>query len=84
MLSEVVYFNFRIMEQADGSQLINDKVKTPIDSLTPEMQVEYMEVENQLAFMERIRKKEQRERQECRQKSARNPFYRLACMCGLF
>lgn len=78
---EVVCFDFRIIQQADGSQIIDDRIKTPIDSLTPEMQVEYMDVHNQLSKMERIKKKEQREA-AYKQKLAKNPFVRFACFCG--
>ena len=39
--SKMIYFDFRLVELPDGSQLINDKVKTPVDALTPEMQAEY-------------------------------------------
>ena len=79
---EMICFNFRILEQADGSQVINNKVKTPMDSLTPEMQMEYMEVEVQLAYMELLRERERKEA-ERKRKLARNPFWRLACLCGL-
>ena len=78
---EVICFDFRIIPQANGSQIIDDRIKTPIDSLKPEMQVEYMDVHNQLSKMERIKKKEQREA-AYKQKLAKNPFVRFACFCG--
>lgn len=87
--TEVVCFGFRIIDMEDGSQVIDGSMKTPMDSLTPEMQVEYMEVHEQLAFMERMRKKERREMDRLkmeagrRRKLARNPLYRMACFCGL-
>ena len=59
--TEVVCFGFRIIDMEDGSQVIDESMKTPMDSLTPEMQADYMEVHEQLAFMERMRKKERRE-----------------------
>jgi len=79
---KTVYFDFRIIQQADGTQVIDDRIKTPIDSLTPDMQVEYMEVHNQLTVMEGIKRREQAEKEEKR-KLNKNPFWRLACFCGL-
>lgn len=87
--NEVSCFDFRIIDMEDGSQVIDGSMKTPMDSLTPETQAEYMEVHEQLAFMERMRKKERMEMDrlkmeaERRRKLARNPFYRMACFCGL-
>ena len=87
--TEVVCFGFRIIDMEDGSQVIDESMKTPMDSLTPEMQADYMEVHEQLAFMERMRKKERREMDRLkmevgrRRKLARNPLYRMACFCGL-
>lgn len=86
---EVVCFDFRLVDMEDGSQVIDESMKTPMDSLTPEMQAEYMEVHEQLAFMERVRKKERRKMDRLkmeagrRRKLARNPLYRMACFCGL-
>ena len=53
-----------------------------IDALTPEMQAEYMEVHEQLAFMKMIQKNDRRETERGR-KLVRNPLHRLACLCGL-
>ena len=78
---EIIYFNFRLIELPGGDQIIDDTIKTPMDALTPEMQMEYKEVDEQLAFMERMRKKEQREEAR-KQKITRNPLWRLACLCG--
>ena len=76
-------FNFRIIDTADGNQIIDMQLKTPYNALTPSQMVEYMEMDNQLAYMDRLEKKARKEA-EHRQRVARNPFYRLACMCGLF
>lgn len=86
---EIICFDFRIIDMGNGMQVIEKSVKTPLDALTPEMQVEYMEVNGQIAFMERMRKKEHREMDklqreaERKRKLARNPFYRMACFCGM-
>ena len=76
-------FNFRIIDTADGNQIIDRQLKTPYNALTPSQMVEYTEMDNQLAYMDRLEKKTREEADRiCR--VARNPFYRLACMCGLF
>lgn len=76
-------FNFRIIDTADGNQIIDRQLKTPYNALTPSQMVEYTEMDNQLAYMDRLEKKA-RDEAERRRRVARNPFYRLACMCGLF
>ena len=76
-------FNFRIIETADGNQIIDRQLKTPYNALTPTQMVEYMEMDNQLAIMDRMERKA-KQKEEHMQKVAKNPFYRLACMCGIF
>lgn len=75
-------FNFRIINTADGNQIIDRNLKTPYDALTPIQMMEYMEVDNSLAFMDRMERKT-REKAEHMRRVARNPFYKLACMVGL-
>lgn len=75
-------FNFRIINTADGNQIIDRNLKTPYDALTPTQMMEYMEMDNSLAFMDRMEHKA-REKAEHMRRVARNPFYRLACMVGL-
>ena len=75
-------FNFRIIDTADGNQIIDRKLKTPYSSLTPLQMVEYTEMDNRLAIMDRMERKE-REKAEHMRKIAKNPFYRMACMVGL-
>lgn len=79
---EMVYFNFRIIDIGNGIQVIDESVKTPMDALTTEMQLEYMEVNEQLDFMKWIQEKE-RKKEARKRKSARNPLYRMAFLCGL-
>lgn len=76
-------FNFRIIDTADGNQIIDRNLKTPYNALTPTQMMEYMEMDSQLAFMDRMERKA-RAKVERRRKLARNPFYRIACVCGLF
>ena len=76
-------FDFRIIDTQDGNQIIDRNLKTPYNTLTPLQMLEYMEMDNQLAIMDRIERKA-RQKAEHMRKLAKNPFYRLACMCGLF
>ena len=76
-------FNFRIIDTVDGNQIIDRQLKTPYNALTPTQMVEYMEMDNQLAIMDRIERKAKQKVEHIR-KLAKNPFYRLACMCGIF
>lgn len=76
-------FNFRIIDTADGNQIIDRNLKTPYNALTPTQMMEYMEMDSQLSFMDRMERKA-RAKAERRRKLARNPFYRIACVCGLF
>ena len=50
-------FNFRIITTADGNQIIDRNLKTPYDALTPTQMMEYMEMDNSLAFMDRMERK---------------------------
>ena len=72
-------FDFRIVKQLDGSEWINDKLITPMDSLTPMEQVEYMETYNQLAYLERMKKK----RIKNYHKKRNSLLYKVACVCNL-
>lgn len=76
-------FNFRIINTPDGNQIIDRNLKTPYNALTPTQMVEYTEIDNQLAIMDRLERKARQKAEHIR-KLAKNPFYRLACMCGLF
>ena len=76
------YFNFRIIETETGDQIIDWNLKTPYKALTPIQMVEYLEMDNRLAYMDRIERKARGEA-ECRRKLARNPIYKMACLCGL-
>ena len=76
-------FNFRIIDTADGNQIIDRQLKTPYTALTPVQMVEYTEMDARLSFMDRIERKARREAEHQR-KLSRNPFYRLACVVGIF
>ena len=75
-------FNFRIITLPNGNQVIDPSLKTPYDSLTPLQMVEYTEMDEKLAYMDRMERKTRAET-ERRRKLARNPIYKMACLCGL-
>lgn len=72
-------FNFRLFNTADGNQIIDTTLKTPYNSLTPFQMLEYMEVDSQLSFMERLEKKQKRQQE----RRVKNPLWKLACICGI-
>lgn len=76
-------FNFRIIDTADGNQIIDRSLKPPYDGLTLTQMIEYTEMDAHMAFMDSMEKKRKRIAEKKR-KRAKNPFYRLACICGLF
>lgn len=75
-------FNFRIIDTADGNQIIDRNLKTPYKALTPLQMVEYMEMDNKLVYMDRVERKARKEA-ERKRKLERNPIYKMACLCGL-
>ncbi len=75
-------FNFKIIACPDGTQVIDPSLKTPYAALSPIQMVEYMEIDAQIAAMERLKRKGRREADRKR-KLGRNPFYKAACMFGL-
>lgn len=79
---ENIMFDFRIIDAPDGNQIIDRNLKTPYKALTPLQMVEYLEMDNRLAYMDRMERKA-RAAAERRQKIARNPIYKMACLCGL-
>ena len=75
-------FNFRLINTPDGNQIIDTTLKTPYDSITAVEMLEYMEVDNRLAYMKRIVKKQQREA-ERKRKFTYKLFHKVACICGI-
>ena len=75
-------FDFRIIDTADGNQIIDRTVKTSYDTLTPVQMLEYMEMDEKLSFMDRMERRAKAEA-ERKRRIARNPLYRIACLCGL-
>ncbi len=79
---ENIMFDFRIIICADGTEIIDRNLKTPYNVLTPLQMVEYLEMDIQLAYMDKMEQKRKAET-ERRRKLARNPIYKMACFCGL-
>ena len=75
-------FRSRIIDTPDGNQIIDRNLKTPYKALTTLQMVEYLEMDNRLAYMDRVERKARAEA-ERRRKIARNPIYKMACLCGL-
>lgn len=57
-------FNFRIITTADGNQIIDRNLKTPYEALTPTQILEYTELDNQMAFMDRMERKAKRKEEK--------------------
>lgn len=75
-------FQFRIITIDDGVDIIDRDLQTPYDSLTPSEFIEYIELDKQIAYMDRMEAK--RHKAAVRQrKLARNPLRKIACFCGI-
>lgn len=75
-------FNFRIINTPDGNKIIDRQLKTPYDSLTPIEMLEYTEMDDQLYYMDKLAEKARKEAERQR-RQARNPLWKLACLCGI-
>ena len=75
-------FNFRIITCADGTQIINSSLKTPYSALTPNQIQEYIEMDSQIAVMDRMKRKARREANN-KLVIRKNLFYKIACKFGL-
>ena len=77
-----IMFNFRIINIADGNQIIDTTLKTPYDSITPIEMLEYMEVDARLEYMRKMERKQQKEAERQRKLSYKF-LHKLACVCGI-
>lgn len=75
-------FEFRLINTADGNQVIDRRLKTPYESLDLVQFLEYLETEESLDYMDRVEKKA-KQKAEHMKKIAKNPLYRIACVLGL-
>ena len=55
-------FEFRIINTPDGNQIIDRNLRTPYNSLTPVQMVEYTEMDNRLALMDRMERKSKKKK----------------------
>lgn len=69
-------FNFRLIVTADGNQIIDLSQNTPYETISPIEMLEYIEVDEKLAFSERLERRKQR-LEEPPQRFLVNPFRRL-------
>ena len=76
------YFNFRIVDNGDGTDIIDKTRITPMDALTPEQQIEYQQTAEDLYADEIVKRKQQREADRQRKFTYRF-FHKVACMCGI-
>ena len=53
-------FNFRIIYGTNGTDIIDQSLSTPYNSLTPKQMQDYIEVDNQLAAMATMKRIEHR------------------------
>lgn len=75
-------FDFKIIMCADSTEIIDRRQKTPYTALTPLQMMEYIEMDMQLAIMDKM-EREVRAEAEHRRRIARNPIYKIACFFGL-
>ena len=75
-------FDFRLINTPDGNQIIDFTLKTPYSSITPLQMEEYIEIDNQLAYIERMERKQKREA-ERKRKFTYKLFHKVACACGI-
>ena len=75
-------FEFRIIDTADGNQVIDNTLKTPYSSLTLEQFQEYVEVSKCVEVLELLKIKERREA-ERKQKFVYKILHKVACVCGI-
>lgn len=75
-------FEFRIINTADGTQVIDSTLKTPYNSLTIEQFQEYLEVSKCVEFLELLKIKERRE-EEHKRKFIYKLARKVACVCGI-
>lgn len=75
-------FEFRIINLSDGNQVIDTSLITPYNALTLAQMEEYIEMDVQLAIMDKLKRKSKAEEKR-KQKLARNLLRKLVCFCGL-
>ena len=74
-------FEFRIVNLSNDMQVIDRRLKTPYDALTPLQMEEYMQVDAQLDYMDRMKRREHREMR--RRENSQGLLHKAACLFGL-
>ena len=74
-------FEFRIVNLSDDMQVIDRTLKTPYDALTPLKMEEYMQIDAQLDYMDRMKRRKNREMR--RRENSRGLLHKAACLFGL-
>ena len=74
-------FEFRIVNLSNDTQVIDRRLKTPYDALTPLQMEEYMQVDAQLDYMDRMKRRERMEMR--RRENSRGLLHKAACLFGL-
>lgn len=72
-------FEFRIVNLSVDMQVIDRRLKTPYDALTPLQMEEYMQIDAQLDYMDRMKRREMRQRE-----NSRGLLHKAACLFGIF
>ena len=75
-------FEFRIVNLSDDMQVIDRRLKTPYDALTPLQMEEYMQIDAQLDYMDRMKRSERREMRQ--RENSRGLLHKAACLFGIF
>ena len=78
-MEETKMFNFRLIDLPDGNQIIDTTLTTLYSSLTPLQMIDYIEVDNQIAIMERI----ERQKQKADKNLLKKLLWRLLYICGI-
>lgn len=74
MNNTIACYDFRIIRCQDGSEIIDEKLKTPLDSIDGVLAAEYQKVQDALDI---IHKKERRDRKKHQQSRRKNATYYL-------
>lgn len=82
MNNTIACYDFRIIRCQDGSEIIDEKLKTPLDSIDGVLAAEYQKVQDALDIIHKKEKKRQKEA-SAKQKKERNILFKIACLCGL-
>lgn len=77
---DIVYFDFRVIKAEDGTEVINRTLRTPMDALTLDQQMEYMEIHNALAASDALEKKQKTEEAKQRKFTYR---FKMALMAAI-